>query len=199
MVVIPYYKCTRCGRGNLRLEDMKLAGYVLSKTGRYSASWCMPCHRKNGRERAKRMRKDPEQRRRLNAATYRYRIRRRANPVHRAEDLEKARIQARLRKERRQGRHPETVRRSSQAARPPDALPKLPSAPLIARIDQRLEMTGSNETELAAIAGIPERRFYEWRNGGQARYDAVDKVLMALDLLPQDIWDEEVLASIGAV
>jgi hypothetical protein len=138
------------------------------------------------------------------AKTRRYRAKLYADPERHRRYLEGLRVAYRAKAEG-EGRMPRRVR---TAQRNPDELPKLPSAPLAAFVDElvRIErgkhdlvgvvgrgrhgLNGASVKAVCASLGIDERMLRAWRTGERTsvQFDVADRVLVASNASWEDIW-----------
>lgn len=180
---------------------------------------CKECHKERVRERRRRQKaEDPEGFRARHAAwnadwrrrnversrgyqkAYRERIRK--DPQRWRAHLENQRISYRLRQERR-GRPLEAIRPGAVPDVRGDGglVPVAPLVPFVRAWLATLDLPEGDEGSSAVTQiGVQGRRWFDWRTGRATmiRFDVADRVIVALDLLPFDVWDDpDVLALWG--
>lgn len=77
--------------------------------------------------------------------------------------------------------------------------PPLPAQPLMVAIDEWMAREGLSDVAAAALIGTADRRFREWRHGGNTRLAIADAALVAMDLLWFDVWPEDQYPDVAAI
>lgn len=141
------------------------------------------------------MRRDPEDFRRRNSeASRRYHQRLMEDPVRAAQRRQDKRIDDTLRRRRLGMKEIARKRRDREF----EEFPMLPARPLVAFLEaevRKLEASGV-EDPLQVVAGrceVSPRKIYAWMTGElvSLQFDTADKILVSLNFLPWDIWDED--------
>lgn len=203
-------RCLVCCRvnGALRRErDPERARRLARERYRHKAAadpeWARARNRRS-REAAERRRAlDPEGWRKQRQAGQKRRWARvKADPERHAALMEKQRMDARLRRERREGITLNEIRRRRAKRTVPDRAVTMPALQLALAIDGAAAREAGPVDEnnhggrLAAVClrcELNERTVWAWRTGERPRVElaVADRVLVALELLWWDIWNEE--------
>lgn len=120
-------------------------------------------------------------------------MRRRAeDPAFNAAWLERKREQSAREREVKRQRRAEAKRRAEQPQHGSSGTgPEMPARPLMVLIDAWMEREGLTDLAAAARLGTSDRRFRDWRKGGNTRMSIVDKALIAMDMLWWEVWSPD--------
>jgi transposase-like protein len=138
-------------------------------------------------------------REKVRASQKAYRERRKQDPVRHAQALEVGRIGYRLRKEKREGVHPDQVVPKSTQVRTQRNYKTIDSRALLAAIEAYLaayvdiaedgtHVTVLSEESLAKRLGLSERALYRWRKGSEARVGVAQAWFEGIDMYWWEVW-----------
>lgn len=131
----------------------------------------------------------PEKMKEWGRARYR---RDRASKVRWRKRLESQRLDYRLRRERRDGVAPASVRSLRVEVQRDQKTPHmLPAAALAAAIDHRIARESGDTERVCFYCGIDDRQLRSWRSGEwtDVQLNVADRVLIGLGLLWWDVWE----------
>jgi hypothetical protein len=162
-------------------------------------SYCRSCKAADARVRYA----TDEQRRtaaRARAARHREEmLRRRAeDPEFNAAFLERKRASSAREREVRRLRREEAKRVPAQQPSSGTG-PEMPAQPLMVAIDAWIAREEITEVAAADRLGTTDRRFRDWRKGGNTRMSIVDRALSAMDLLWFDVYDPATYPEVEAI